>query len=60
MGTRKVMKMGGSLVVTLPAQFVHAHDIKAGDDLSFVAGYIMQLIPMPEACATEPSHKSKR
>lgn len=47
-GTRKVVRMGGSLVIALPAQFCHAHGIKQGDDLAFVANHIMKIIPMPE------------
>jgi hypothetical protein len=40
--------MGGSLVISLPAEFCHLHHIKAGDDLPFAADHIMKVIPMPE------------
>jgi bifunctional DNA-binding transcriptional regulator/antitoxin component of YhaV-PrlF toxin-antitoxin module len=44
--TRKVIKLGGSLAVTLPPEFVKAYDIKEGDDLLYAAGYVLQFIPM--------------
>lgn len=47
-GTRRVVRMGGSLVISLPAEFCHLHHIKAGDDLPFAANHIMKVIPMPE------------
>jgi len=40
--------MGGSLVISLPAEFCHLHHIKEGDDLPFAANHIMKVIPMPE------------
>ncbi len=46
--TRKVIRLGGSLVITLPDSFVKAHDIKEGDDLPVAANHIMKVIPMPE------------
>ena len=47
-GTRRVVRMGGSLVISLPAEFCHLHHIKEGDDLPFAANHIMKVIPMPE------------
>jgi len=47
-GTRRVVRLGGSLVITLPAEFCHLHGIKEGDDLPFAADHIMKVIPMPE------------
>ena len=47
-GTRRVVRMGGSLVISLPAEFCHLHGIKEGDDLPFAADHIMKVIPMPE------------
>ncbi|MBA7574804.1 hypothetical protein ES708_16619 [subsurface metagenome] len=47
-GTRKVVRLGGSLVFSLPAEFCHLHNIKEGDDLPFAANHIMKVIPMPE------------
>lgn len=46
--TRKVIRLGGSLVITLPSEFVEAHNIKEGDDLPVAANHIMKVIPMPE------------
>lgn len=46
--TRRVWRQGGSLAITLPAAFVQAHGIKAGDDVPIVADHILKLIPMPE------------
>ena len=31
--TRKVVKIGNSLAITLPSNYVKAHAIKAGDDM---------------------------
>ena len=47
-GTRRVIKLGNSLAITLPSQFTQANSIKEGDDLPFAASHIMKLIPMPE------------
>lgn len=47
-GVRKVMKLGGSLAITLPSEFVEAHNIKEGDDIPYAANHIMKVIPMPE------------
>ena len=46
--TRKVIKQGNSLAITLPVSFTRAHGIKAGDDLAIVANHILRVIPMPE------------
>jgi hypothetical protein len=47
-GTRRVIRLGGSLIITLPAEFCALHGITEGDDLPFAANHIMKLIPMPE------------
>lgn len=47
-GTRKVIRLGGSLVIGLPPNFIEAHNIKEGDDLPFAANHIIKYIPMPE------------
>ena len=47
-GTSRVVRMGGPLVISLPAEFCHLHGIKEGDDLPFAADHIMKVIPMPE------------
>jgi len=47
-GTRKVIRLGGSLVIGLPPDFIVAHNIKEGDDLPYAANHIIKYIPMPE------------
>lgn len=59
-GTRKVVRLGGSLVVSLPAEFCHLHLIKEGDDLPFAANHIMKLIPMAEGQEEEEVDSGER
>ena len=47
-GTRRVIKLGSSLAITLPSKFTEANRIKEGDDLAYAANHIMKIIPMPE------------
>ncbi len=47
-GTRRVVRMGGSLVISLPAEFCYLHHIKEVDDFPFAADHIIKVIPMPE------------
>lgn len=47
-GTRKVFRVGGSLVISLPPEFIEAHNIIEGEDLPYAANHIMKIIPMPE------------
>ena len=47
-GTRKIIRMGGSLGITFPPEFVEAHNLKEGDDLPYAANHIIKYIPMPE------------
>jgi len=51
--TRRVIRLGGSLAITLPPEFCEAHNIKEGDDLPVAANHIMKVIPMPEGEYTE-------
>lgn len=44
----KVHRVGGSLMVTLPAEFVGAHSIKEGDDVGILANGIVKVDPMKE------------
>ena len=46
--TRRVVKQGHSLYISLPPEFVEAHNIKAGDKLAIVAKDTMRIIPMSE------------
>ena len=45
---RKVHKIGGSLMIALPAEFVQAHGIKEGDELPVLADHILKIVPMAE------------
>ena len=51
--------MGGSLVITLPAEFCQAHRIREGDDLPFAANHIMKIIPMPEGVEDAGAEKAQ-
>ena len=59
-GTRRVVRLGGSLVITLPAEFCHLHGIKEGDDLPFAADHIMKIIPMPEGRESMESEEPQK
>jgi len=59
-GTRRVVRLGGSLVISLPAEFCHLHHIKEGDDLPFAADHIMKVIPMPEGRESEGDEESQK
>lgn len=43
-----MIRLGGSLAVTLPPGFAKAHNIAAGDDLPYAANHLIKFIPMPE------------
>uniref|UniRef100_A0A7C3Z0F7 AbrB/MazE/SpoVT family DNA-binding domain-containing protein n=1 Tax=Desulfobacca acetoxidans TaxID=60893 RepID=A0A7C3Z0F7_9BACT len=45
---RKVIKIGNSVAITLPALFVKAHGIKEGDMLKVIMGEILKIYPPPE------------
>lgn len=47
-GKRKVIRIGGSLAITLPPEFTEMHGIKEGDSLGFLANHILKLDPMKE------------
>ncbi len=59
-GTRRVVRLGGSLVFSLPAQFCHLHGIEEGDDLPFAADHILKIIPMPEGRESMESEESQK
>lgn len=44
----RVHKVGGSLMITLPAEFVKAHSISEGDDVGILANHVLKLDPMKE------------
>jgi len=49
----KVHEIGGSLMVTLPAEFVKAHSIKKGDEIGVLANHLMTIHPMKEGEGSE-------
>lgn len=56
-GTRKVIRLGGSLAVTLPPEFTNANNITEGDDLPYAANHLIKFIPMPEGAEEETQGK---
>ena len=54
---RRVIKIGKSHYISIPPEFVKAHNIKGGDKLPIAADHIMKIIPMPEEKEVE-SEKS--
>ena len=52
---RQVIKIGRSHYISIPPEFLEAHNIKQGDMLPIAADHIMKIIPMPE----EPEKKEK-
>ena len=45
-GTRRVQKVGGSLKIAIPADFIAAHNIKEGDDLPYAANHMIAYVPV--------------
>lgn len=52
-GKRRVVRIGGSLYISLPPEFTNAHDIKKGDELPVLANHILKIVPMPEKDSVE-------
>jgi antitoxin component of MazEF toxin-antitoxin module len=46
--TRRVFKIGGSHAITLPDDYLKAHDIKAGDPIQIYFNEIVKLVPVKE------------
>ena len=46
--TRQLIRLGGSLCITLPSEFVKLNKIKQGDLLSVTGNEILTFIPMQE------------
>ena len=44
----RVHKIGGSLMITLPAEFTSFHGIKKGDDVGLLANHLLTIHPMKE------------
>jgi hypothetical protein len=45
---RSVLRVGKSLYIALPREFVALHGIRKGDRLPVLADHIMKVIPMKE------------
>ena len=49
----KVHRVGGSLMVTLPPEFIRAHSISEGDLVGILANHVLKLDPMKEGRENE-------
>ena len=47
-GTRKLVRVGGNVMIALPKEFLEAHGLGPGDEIPFVANHILKIIPTPE------------
>jgi len=47
-GSRKLMKIGDSVVIALPKEFLETHGLKAGDRVPIIANHILKIVPMLE------------
>ena len=45
---RSVLKVGNTLYISIPREFVALHGIKKGDRLPVLADHIMKVVPMKE------------
>jgi hypothetical protein len=45
---RSVLKVGKTLYISIPREFVTLHGIKKGDRLPVLADHIMKVVPMKE------------
>ncbi|MDI7258899.1 MAG: AbrB/MazE/SpoVT family DNA-binding domain-containing protein, partial [Thermodesulfobacteriota bacterium] len=45
---RRTTRIGSSYYISLPKEFLEAHDIKEGDWLPVAANHILKVIPMAE------------
>ena len=57
---RTVHKIGGSLMISLPPEFIEAHGIKAGDELPVIANHLLKVVPMAEHGDDEIIEESKK
>ncbi|RLI76538.1 hypothetical protein DRP04_12540 [Archaeoglobales archaeon] len=47
-GIRRVVRLGNSLCITLPEEWVKKHRIEPGDDLAVVGNTILKIVPVKE------------
>lgn len=45
---RKIVKHGNSFYIAIPREFMLRHNLKPGDHLPILAGYVLKIIPMKE------------
>jgi len=45
---RRLMRVGNSVVIALPSEFLERHDLKPGDDVGVVADSILKVVPLKE------------
>jgi len=53
---RKLIKQGGSYLITLPARFVKENKLKKGDHLTILAGNMLIIYPSEEAYETDKTN----
>lgn len=46
---RRLVKLGNSLYVCIPREFIALHDLKKGEKVPVLANHIMKVVPMKEA-----------
>lgn len=56
---RKVIPVGGSLAITLPAEYVKAHDIKPGDKIELTYNKVFLGEPIKTEVVKEKLIKAK-
>ena len=55
-GIRKVIKQGGSLIITLPKGFIEKHDIRRGDKIAYSAsGEVLQVKLVKAPAVIQPA-----
>ena len=57
---RQVIKIGKSHYISIPPEFMKAHNIKPGDWLPTAANHILKVIPMPEERTGQTNEKKKK
>jgi len=51
--TRSVIRLGTTLAVTLPAEFVREHQIRAGDKVAVLSDHWLQVVPFRRVTGKE-------
>jgi len=46
-GIRKAMDINGSILVTLPKEFIAKYDVQGGDEILVIASKIVKIYPLP-------------